>query len=125
MKRERGSWWDAEIDWLVNCAEGEHGRRAVPLEPSMGGNPDTMDDLRREAAARARRVTTALASLPDSQRRLLLAAHEYVAPGRCREAHAAHRTLCDRVSDLMVAVGAFRRAWRVLGASQGTGRRAA
>jgi len=121
----RPGWWEVEIDWLVNCSEGEHGRRAVPLEPSMGGSPDTMDDLRRDAATRARRITRALDSLTPYSRALLLAAHEYVPPGRCREAHAAHRTLCERVADLMVAVQAFRRAWRALGAVQGGGRVAA
>lgn len=107
-------WFNAELDWLVNASEGEHGRRAVPLEPSMGGSPDTMDDMRCEAACRARRVTEALRTLPAAFQRLLLAAHEHVSPRRCMAAQDAHKRITDRTADLMAASAAFRRAWMAL-----------
>lgn len=114
-KRELPGWWQAEVDWLVNCSEGEHGRRAVPLEPSLGCMPDQMEDMRVEAVQRARRVNRALETLPAALRGLLLAAHEHVSPRRCKDAHAAHARLCERVSDLMLASAAFKRAWLALG----------
>ena len=111
MRRDLPGWFLAEIDWLVNCSEGEHGRRAVPLEPSLGGSPDTMDDMRARAAARARRVNDALRTLSWYHARLLLVVHEYVGPGRCVGAHAAHSEARARTTDLLEAAALFRRAW--------------
>jgi len=115
-KRDLPGWYQAEVDWLYNCADGEHGRRAVPLEPSLGGNPDTMDDMRCAAATRARRVLAALETLTPADWRLLFEAHEYVGPGAHVRHHRAQREARERVSDLMVASTAFRRAWLALGA---------
>ena len=120
-KRDLPGWYQSEIDWLANCSEGEHGKRAVPLEPSMGGNPDTMDDMRCAAAGRARRIVAALECLTADQWGLLWEAHLYVGPGAHVRHHRRQREARERVSDLMVASTAFRRAWT----SQAGSRRAA
>ena len=120
-RQDLPGWWQVEIDWLYNCAEGEHGKRAVPLEPSLGGNPDTMDDMRCAAASRARRIVAALECLTEPQWSLLWAAHQYVGPGAHVRHQRAQREARECVSDLMVASTAFRRAWT----SQAGSRRAA
>lgn len=111
MSRMLPGWWSAEVEWYQQAREGEHGLRAVPLEPSLGGNPDTMDDLRCEAATRARRVERALGCLPPRQRALLLAAHAYVGPRAASAVRAAHQEVTAQSGGLLEAATGFRRAW--------------
>ena len=118
MRRDAPSWFLAEVDWYVNAAAGEHGLRAVPLEPSLGGSPDAMDDLRCQAAMRARYIRAALATLCEDDQRILLIAHERISPRRHVRVHAAHQRLLENDSDLLRASAAFQRAWLASGAAR-------
>lgn len=118
MSRTLPGWWSAEVEWYQQCAASEHGLKAQPLEPSLGGPSDDSDDYKINAAGRARRITLALRALSPRQRTLMLVAHDYVCPRRPQDVARASRIASEAAADLLVAAASFRSAWLALGPSR-------
>lgn len=72
--------YDHELWWFWNEADGDMGLRASPLEPSYGGQVDTLDDNRCKAAARHRDIGLVLGALDPDQVDLLRLAHTPIPP---------------------------------------------
>lgn len=73
---------DAELLWLFTEAAGELGLHGTPLEPTTrGGKHEGISGRQLAAAARHRRIVSALHGLPRSMQRTLRRAHTPLPPG--------------------------------------------